>query len=53
MGLSAKMKSFGYAVCEELGSLIEFAIMVPIYEMYEEKKARHIETFVNENNFKI
>lgn len=53
MGLSAKMKSFGYAVCEELGGLIEFAIMVPIYEMYEEKKARHIETFVNENNFKI
>ena len=53
MGLSAKMKSFGYAVCEELGSLIEFAIMVPIYEMYEEKKARHIETFVNENNFKL
>ncbi len=53
MGLSAKMKSFGYAVCEELGGLIEFAIMVPIYEMYEEKKARHIETFVNENNFKL
>lgn len=52
MGLSAKMKSFGYAVCEELGGLIEFAIMVPIYEMYEEKKARHIETFVD-NGFKI
>ncbi len=53
MGLSAKMRSFGYAVCEELGGLIEFAIMVPIYEMHEEKKARHIETFVNENNFKL
>lgn len=53
MGLSAKMRSFGYAVCEELGGLIEFAIMVPIYEMYEEKKTRHIETFVNENNFKL
>ncbi len=53
MALSDKMKSFGYAVCEELGGLIEFAIMVPIYEMYEEKKARHIETFVNENNFKL
>lgn len=52
MGLSAKMKSFGYAVCEELGSLIEFAIMVPIYEMYEEKKARHIETFVD-RGFKL
>ena len=52
MGLSAKMKSFGYAVCEELGGLIEFAIMVPIYEMYEEKKTRHIETFVD-NGFKI
>ena len=52
MGLSAKMRSFGYAVCEELGGLIEFAIMVPIYEMHEEKKARHIETFVD-NGFKI
>ena len=52
MGLSAKMRSFGYAVCEELGGLIEFAIMVPIYEMYEEKKTRHIETFVD-NGFKI
>ena len=52
MGLSAKMKSFGYAVCEELGGLIEFAIMVPIYEMYEEKKARHIETFVG-RGFKL
>ncbi|MBR2369850.1 MAG: GNAT family N-acetyltransferase [Paludibacteraceae bacterium] len=52
MGLSPKMRSFGYAVCEELGGLIEFAIMVPIYEMYEEKKARHIETFVD-NGFKI
>lgn len=53
MGLSSKTKSFGYAVCEELGGLIEFAIMVPIYEMYEEKKARHIETYINENNFKL
>ncbi len=52
MGLSAKMRSFGYAVCEELGGLIEFAIMVPIYEMYEEKKARHIETF-EDRGFKL
>lgn len=53
ISISATTKSFGYAVCEELGGLIEFAIMVPIYEMYEEKKARHVETFVNENNFKL
>lgn len=53
ISISAATKSFGYAVCEELGGLIEFAIMVPIYEMYEEKKARHVETFVNENNFKL
>lgn len=53
MALSDKMRSFGYAVCEELGGLIEFAIMVPIYEMYEEKKARHIETFENLGNIKL
>ena len=53
MGLSGNTKSFGYAVCEELGGLIEFAIMVPIYEMHEEKKTRHIETFENLGNIKL
>ena len=53
MGLSEKMKLFGYTEIEEEGGRIEFAIMVPIGEMHEEKKARHIETFVNENNFKL
>ena len=53
MGLSDKTKLFGYAVCEELGGLIEFAIMVPIYEMHEEKKTRHIETFENLGNIKL
>lgn len=52
MCLSPKLRSFGYAVCEEMRGVIEFAIMVPIYEMYEEKKARHIETFEN-NGFVI
>ncbi len=45
MGLSPKIKSFGSAICDECGGQIEFAILVPIDEMYEEKKARHIETF--------
>lgn len=45
IGLSPKIKSFGVAICEECGGQIEFAILVPIDEMYEEKKARHIETF--------
>ena len=45
MGLSSKIKSFGSAICDECGGQIEFAILVPIDEMYEEKKARHIETF--------
>ena len=53
MGLSEKMKLFGYIEDQEEGGRIEFAIMVPIDEMHEEKKARHIETFENLGNVKL
>ena len=53
MGLSEKMKLFGYTEIEDEGGRIEYAIMVPIDEMHEEKKARHIETFENLGNVKL
>ena len=53
MGLSEKMKLFGYVQIPEEGDRIEFAILVPIDEMREEKKARHIETFENLGNVKL
>ena len=53
MGLSEKMKLFGYTEIEDEGGRIEYAIMVPIEEMHEEKKARHIETFENLGNVKL
>ena len=53
MGLSEKMKLFGYTEDKLEGGRIEFAIMVPIDEMHEEKKARHIETFENLGNVKL
>ena len=53
MGLSLDMKLFGYIEDVEEGGRIEFAIAVPIDKMYEEKKARHIETFENLGNIKL
>lgn len=53
MGLSPDMKLFGYIEDVEEGGRIEFAIAVPIDKMYEEKKARHIETFENLGNIKL
>ncbi|HPG55471.1 MAG: hypothetical protein BWY47_00833 [Bacteroidetes bacterium ADurb.Bin302] len=46
MGLSPNMSSFGFAVYHEFGELIECCIMIPIDQMYEEKKQRHITTFL-------
>lgn len=46
MGLSPRMRSFGFAVYHEFGEVIECCIMIPIDQMYEEKKKRHVETFL-------
>ena len=48
MGLSPKMRYFGSAVCHSFGHVIECGIMVPFDEIYEEKKQRHIDTYLEE-----
>ncbi|MBO4371203.1 MAG: GNAT family N-acetyltransferase [Paludibacteraceae bacterium] len=47
MGLSPKMRYFGAAVCHSFGHVIECGIMVPLNEIYEEKKKRHIDSFLH------
>jgi len=45
MSLSPTMKSFGTAPNKEFGEVEETAILVTIADIYEQKKARHIDTY--------
>ena len=46
MNLSPSMKTFGTAVHEEFGNVLETGIIVTIDDIYEVKRDRHIETYV-------
>ncbi len=46
IGLSPSIKSFGAMQFVEFGNVIEFGILVNIAEIYEEKKNRHIESYL-------
>lgn len=48
MSLSPKMKVFGTAINEEFGDVEETGILIAIDEILEEKKKRHIETYLKE-----
>lgn len=48
LGLSPMMRSFGAAIFKSFGSVIEFAILIPVDQIYEEKKQRHIESYLNQ-----
>lgn len=48
MNLSPKMRVFGTAVNEEFGDVEETGILIDINEIFEEKKKRHIESFLKE-----
>jgi len=45
MSLSPTMKAFGTAPNREFGEVEETAILVTIADIYDQKKARHIETY--------
>ena len=47
MSLSPTMKTFGTAVNDEFGDVEESGIFLDISEILEEKKKRHIDTFLN------
>ena len=46
MGLSPTMKMFGTAMNNDFGGVEETGILVTIADIYEEKKSRHINTYV-------
>ena len=46
MNLSPSMKTFGTAVNDEFGDVLETGIIVTIDDIYEVKRDRHIETYV-------
>lgn len=48
MSLSPKMRVFGTAVNHEFGEVEETGILIAIDEILEEKKRRHIETYLEE-----
>lgn len=49
MSLSPKMRVFGTAINHEFGEVEETGILIAIDEILEEKKKRHIETYLNED----
>ena len=46
MSLSPKMRTFGTAINHEFGEVEETGILIAINEILEEKKKRHIETYL-------
>lgn len=51
MGLSPTMRMFGTAINDEFGNVEESGILIVIDEILQEKKQRHIESYLN--NLKI
>ncbi|MDR1331907.1 MAG: GNAT family N-acetyltransferase [Tannerella sp.] len=50
MNLSPRMRVFGTAINHEFGDVEETGILIAISEILEEKKKRHIETYLKELN---
>jgi hypothetical protein len=48
MSLSPKMRTFGTAINHDFGSVEETGILIAIDEILEDKKKRHIETYLME-----
>ncbi len=49
MGLSPTMRMFGTAINYEFGDVEETGILIAVDEILEEKRMRHIESFVKDN----
>jgi hypothetical protein len=48
ISLSPKMRTFGTAINREFGEVEETGILISINDILEEKKKRHMETFLND-----
>ena len=49
MGLSPTMKLFGTAINDGFGDVEETGILIAVDEILEEKRVRHIESFIKEH----
>jgi len=49
MNLSPSMRVFGTAINDEFGEVEETGILIDFNDIFEDKKKRHIESFLNEN----
>lgn len=49
MGLSPTMKMFGTAINDGFGDVEETGILIAVDEILEEKRVRHIDTFISEH----
>ena len=52
MSLSPTMKIFGSCINDEFGDVIETGLMITIEEIFEQKKMRHVESFLEEQRAK-
>lgn len=50
MNLSSSMKVFGTAINDEFGNVEETGILITINDIYEEKRNRHIDTYIQSLN---
>lgn len=48
ISLAPRMRYFGAAICHSFGNVIEFGLLIDIDAIYDEKKRRHIESFLTE-----
>lgn len=48
MNLSSTMKVFGTSVNSDFGDVEETGILITVEDIYEEKRSRHLESYVNE-----
>lgn len=49
MGLSPTMRLFGTAINDEFGDVEETGILIAVDEILEEKRRRHLDSFIQEN----
>lgn len=53
MGLSPTMKMFGTAINDDFGDVEETGILIAVDEILEEKRLRHIDSFVKEHPLQL
>ena len=48
MALSPTMRTFGSCINDEFNDVLETGLMITIEEIFEEKRVRHVQTYLEE-----